>query len=193
MKMVKCPTCGKELKTLSKSHINSKFHKAALSKKGLSDDQDPALKGKKKKTTTSRKPRKVASTGITTRIEKLEQQMVELTQKVNSIIKFIRSGGDMGSNKLSHGRNESKGHVFPKNVLKAIKTCLKSKSRDERWVDIDDIVSILKANSNNLRSQLFQTIKEMFYKDKIDLAEGGNPKFPIIIQNHKFGRIASRS
>jgi len=173
---------------MTKAHITTATHQKNLQKKGISPDSDPTLQliepPKPKKQAESKKD------DITQRLEKLEALYQELSQQVTQISQILNTSGNK---KLLEQKTETQHVNYDRNsVLSAIAVCLKSKVVGERWVSIDDVIGVLKASSNEARHTLYQIIEEMFSKDVIDLAEGGDQKYPIRIGNRKFGMIAKQ-
>jgi hypothetical protein len=117
------------------------------------------------------------------RIERLEAAVQELSGTVQQIVRQLKPAPARLLGTQSREFSE-------KDVRRAISTCLRSKSVGERWVPLDDVVGVLQAGGSGDRESLYRVIAEMFYNDSIDLAEGGNPKYPLRIQGNNFGMVA---
>ena len=184
--MVTCPVCNKEYKTITKRHLVSKAHLANLKKKNISETEDPAKQlAPAQKSTT--KQRSKSSTTTSARVSALERAVADMQATLDRIVSHLRLPSVQDGTGSMHGRTKT---FTERDVKGAVSTCLKARQAGERWVAIDDIVGVLKVKSDSELHGLYQVMEAMFYNDAIDLAEGGEPKYPLRIKGHAFGMAA---
>ena len=193
---IKCPVCGSELKAMTKNHLGTKRHREALQKKGISPKDDPALKylstGKKPsraKTQINRKKEFSQLSEIEKRLINVERIIEELKQQQNMILSFLKQFNFQTEQK-SRLSKKPKIKLEEKDILTAINICMQNNNYESRWVLLDDVISVLKLNQEEDRKNLYNLLIKMFNKNKIDLAEGGDPKYPLIYQNRVYGTVA---
>ncbi len=87
-------------------------------------------------------------------------------------------------------RPEVKRKLREDDIILAINKCVQNSENESRWITLNEIVSVLKLNREEDRTTLNKLLVEMFNKNRIDLAEGGEPKYPLIYQNRIFGMVA---
>nr|MDO8113625.1 hypothetical protein [Candidatus Sigynarchaeota archaeon] len=191
--MITCPVCKIEYKVFRKEHLTSKDHLANLKRQGLTPENDPAKimleEMAKSKSVPEKKEKKKNKSAepdadLIRRIERLESAVQSLSETMERVLQHLKLG-------TIAAHNDDHPVIFTdNNVISAIMTCLKARGTGERWVALDDVVGVLKASSAPTRDSLYRVIEDMFYKDRIDLAEGGNPKYPLRIRGSNFGLIA---
>ncbi len=184
---VKCPVCGSELASFTKRHIDSKKHQATLKKKGISPSEDPALKLLKKK---PQPVKNQAIRGIEERVVKLETVINQIKENQDIILKILESLNIKETNVLKKKFSKPKKKLKIGDIRSAIAKCVQNNKNETLWVKLDDVISILKLNREDDRIALNKSLILMFNKNIIDLAEGGDPKFPLKYQNRTYGMIA---
>jgi len=195
--MTTCPICKSELKSITKKHLDSKGHKDALTKAGIAPAHDPTLEVIKKHATPKKskgsqtKPRLIPNkfnlipNNVNERLNNLESIVGSLQKQQNEIIYKLENLYKKFDVKVSKGVERQ---LKEEDVFQVIKICVQNNV--SRWIKIDDIISVLKLNQEQDRRALNKLLVKMFNNNLIDLAEGGDPKYPLIYQNKKFGMIA---
>jgi len=187
---VTCPVCGSSLKRMTKSHINTKKHQSALKEKGISPSEDPAKDLMKKKKTKSRTRASASTVQLQERLDRIEQAIQQLKSNQQLILEAISSSGISIKPKLSTSKPEPKFVISEKNIKSAIMKCVQNNRNQSLWVKLDDVISILKLNQEEERYKFYKLLVKMFNKNMIDLAEGGDPKYPLKFQNRIYGMVA---
>lgn len=166
------------------------MHQERLREKGYTNENDPTLPAPKAPASKGRGKKASGSSGsgasdvqIVQRLERLEASVQELAGMMQRVVQQLKIAP-------SSGREPALRAYSERDVNRAISTCLKSKGAGERWVALDDVVGLLKASGPGDREALYKVLADMFYNDRIDLAEGGNPKYPLRIQGNDFGMVA---
>ncbi|MHA1492107.1 MAG: hypothetical protein ACTSRI_20945 [Promethearchaeota archaeon] len=192
-----CPVCNTTLKTITQKHIDTNKHQNNLKKAGIEPSKDPTIKliPQPSRSKGSRKARIQKSTKIESSklfeqlnkkftvfekiIEDLQKNQKEIVKRINLINKRINL----------ESVEDSKRKLKIDDIVRAINKCIQNNNNESRWVKLDDIISILKLNREIDRVNLNKLLIKMFNKNLIDLAEGGNPKYPLIYQNRVFGML----
>ena len=183
--IIQCPVCNSKLKTITVRHLNSQKHQNALKKSGIDSKTDPALNFIKKK------PKKSVLTvkelkEISNRLIHLENIVDHLQKNQQKIFDALES---LHKNIKSEEILEKYKQLNDKDIFRAINKCIQMNEGKSRWVKIDDVISILKLNREQDRESLNKLLIKMFNQNSIDLAEGGDPKYPLIFQNRVFGML----
>lgn len=187
---IKCPVCGSELKVLNSRHINSKKHQRALKKKGISPQNDPALKYTKTKSSAKRKSQSSSIVQIKKRIKSLEEAVIEIKRNQSKIIKVLKSANVSKGHYSDQTPSERPSTLKVSNIKSAIVKCVHNNQDESIWVKIDEVISLMKLNRESERKQFNNLLIKMFNKNIVDLAEGGDPKYPVTFQNRMYGMVA---
>lgn len=186
---VKCPVCGSQLQSVTKKHIDSKKHQEALKKKGIPESQDPTLEILDKK--SQKKEVKKHITGeIDERVVNLEKTVNLLKENQEMILKMLESINLKESNYMNKTSLKPKYKLKIEDIQSAINRCVQNNNNKSLWVKIDDVISILKLNREEDRNNFDKIVIKMFNKNIVDLAEGGDPKYPLNYQNREYGMVA---
>lgn len=175
-----CPVCKKQLSRINPQHLGSKNHIAALEKAGIHPSEDPALKLQK---TIGKK--KISDSNI--RLANLEKMVQVLQKQQNEILRKLEF---LYENLEVSFHSEVKRQLGEDDIILAINKCVQNSENESRWITLNEIISVLKLNREEDRITLNKLLVEMFNKNRIDLAEGGEPKYPLIYQNRIFGMVA---
>jgi hypothetical protein len=187
---IKCPICGSELKVLNSRHINSKKHQKALKTKGISRSNDPTLDLIKKRKSTRKASKSSVIKNLEGRLNLLEEEISAIKKSQKIILKVMESA-NLISPKYSTKTDENKKSLLKASTIEsAIKKCVQNNQNRSIWVKIDDVISILKLNQEKERSVFNRLLIKMFNKNVVDLAEGGDPKYPLKFQNREYGMVA---
>ncbi|KKN04023.1 hypothetical protein LCGC14_1101700 [marine sediment metagenome] len=178
---ITCPVCKSQLLKMTKKHIGSKKHTDALRNAKIHASRDPALDLIKK---VQKKPSKKNNFDqIIYRLSNLEKIVYQLQKQQEQISNYINLKREVIKNKKIKD-------IKPKEILGAINRCVKSNQNQSRWVKINDVISLLKLYREQDLNGLNKILISMFNKNLIDLAEGGDPKYPVIYQNRIYGMVA---
>ncbi|MEJ2249367.1 MAG: hypothetical protein P8Y97_06875 [Candidatus Lokiarchaeota archaeon] len=187
---VKCPTCGKLLKVINRNHIDSKKHQNALKKKGLSETNDPVLKFISKKSTRRQKSSsKMTLNKLIERVDKIEFLIRDLKNNQDLIFKSLEKIGGSDSEIFMKKSQQLRKKIAKEDIKNAIAKCIQNNNNRSLWVKIDDVISILRLNREEDRDYFNRILVKMFNHNMIDLAEGGDPKNPVIYRNRQYGMI----
>jgi len=182
---MQCPVCNSKLKTMTMGHIKTQKHQNALKKSGIDSKTDPALNFIKK---TPEKPVSAIKDfkEINNRLFHLENIVDHLHRNQQKIFDTLAL---LNKDFKSEEFFEIDKQLNDNDVFRAINKCIQMNGGKSRWVKIDDIISILKLNREQNREILNKLLIKMFNQNSIDLAEGGDPKYPLIYQNRVFGML----
>ena len=178
---ITCPVCKSQLQKMTKNHVGTKRHAGALKKSGIDASKDPALdlivltKKKESKSNNFKK--------IELRISNLEKVVSQLKLQQEQILNYSNL-------KIDKIKKKKIRDLQPEEILGAINKCVQNYRRQSRWVKIDDVISLLKIYREEDLNNLNKILINMFNKNIIDLAEGGDPKYPVIYQNRIYGMAA---
>ena len=178
---ITCPVCKSKLQKMTKVHIGSKRHSSALQNAGINPSKDPALV--MIPTTQKKKSKDSITNQIEHRLSNLEKVVYQLQLQQEKILNY----SNLKSDKIKKKKIRD---IKPEEVLGAINKCVQNNQRQSRWVKIDDVISLLKINREEDLNNLNKILINMFNKNMIDLAEGGDPKYPINYQNRIYGMVA---
>ncbi len=178
---ITCPVCKSKLQKMTKGHIDTNKHSSALQDAGINPSKDPALG--MIQTTQKKKSKDHITNQIEHRLSNLEKVVYQLQLQQEKILNY----SNLKSDKIKKKKIRS---LKPEEVLGAINKCVQNNQRQSRWVKIDDVISLLKINREEDLNNLNKILINMFNKNMIDLAEGGDPKYPINYQNRIYGMVA---
>ena len=176
---ITCPVCKSQLQKITKNHLGTKKHSSALQKAGIKPSEDPALdlievsQKKKSKDDTSQ---------ILYRLSNLESVVNQLKIQQEQILNYLNI-------KVGVFKKKKVIEINQEQILGAIDKCVQINQRKSRWVKIDDVISLLKIYPEEDINNFNNVIIKMFNKNMIDLAEGGDPKYPILYQNRIYGMV----
>ena len=168
---VTCPVCKSQLQRITKDHLRTKKHLSALQKAGIKTSNEPALnliKTPKKKESKNRDIEQIVY-----KLLNLENVVNQLQIQQEQIFNYLNIKSDKARKKKV--KNISQGEI-----LDAIDKCVQIYNRKSRWVKIDDVISLLKIHREEELNSLNNILIMMFNQNVIDLAEGGEPKYPIL-------------
>ena len=186
---IKCPICGSLLKALNSRHIDSTKHQNALKKKGIPFSEDPTLKSIKKKISSNSSTKIKTINFLSQKIDNLEIVISEIKKNQNLILNILDSANLTPINN-SKKKNKQKISLNMSDIKSAIAKCVQMNKNESLWVKLDDVIGILKISPEGERAFFNKLLIKMFSKNIVDLAEGGNPKYPLIFQNREYGMIA---
>ncbi len=175
-----CPVCKSQLQRMTQGHIDTKKHFNALKKAGIDISKDPALDLIKPVQKKESKNQFIEQ--IEYKLANLENAVKHLQLQQEQIFNYL----NLKSDKIIEQKIRD---IKPEDILAAINKCIQNNQRQSRWVKIDDVISLLKINREDDLNNLNNILINMFNKNMIDLAEGGDPKYPIIYQNRIYGMI----
>ena len=179
-KKIICPVCKKQLIRINPQHLGSRDHIAALEEAGIHPSEDPALTLQK---TTGKKK----TSDLDIRIANLEKKVQIFQKQQNEILRkleFLYEDLEVSF------YPEVKRKLGEDDIILAINKCVQNSENENRWITLNEIISVLRLNREEDRTTLNKLLLEMFSKNRIDLAEGGEPKYPLIYQNRIFGMVA---
>ncbi len=179
-KKVTCPVCKRQLSRINVNHLRSKDHVAALKKAGILPSKDPTLQLQKTTAEKKTSDSNIKRANLEKIVQALQMQQIEILQKLEFLYKELE---------ISF-HPEVKRKLVEDDIILAINKCVQNSENESRWITINDIVSVLKLNREEDRTTLNKLLVEMFNKNRIDLAEGGEPKYPLIYQSRIFGMVA---
>ncbi len=180
-----CSVCGSKLKNITSRHIKSKKHQDALKKSKTKPSIDQALKltGAESKSRSSTK----SSNQIVDRLTRIEKVIKDLKSNQNRILMQLKNLSLDSTKPLTI---KAKKLLQSRDILSAINKCVQNNQNHSRWIKIDDVISILKLNHEEDRIYLYKDLVKMFTQNVVDLAEGGDPKYPLNYQNREYGMVA---
>lgn len=178
---ITCPVCKSQLQRMTKSHIDTKRHSNALQKAGIDTLKDPALD--LITTVQKKKSKNKIIEQIEHKLSNLENVVYQLQLQQEQIFNYL----NLKSDKI---KKKKVRDIKPEEILGAINKCVQNVQRQSRWVKINDVISLLKIYREEDLDNLNKILINMFNKNMIDLAEGGDPKYPIIYQNRIYGMVA---
>jgi len=178
---ITCPICKSQLQKMTIGHIGTNKHSSALQKAGIDPSKDPALG--LITTTQKKKSKGKINVQIEHRVSNLEKVVYQLQLQQEQILNHF----NLKSDKI---KKKKERYIKPEEILGAINKCVQINQRQSRWVKIDDVISLLKINREEDLNNLNKILINMFNKNLIDLAEGGDPKYPINYQNRIYGMVA---
>ncbi|MHA1151001.1 MAG: hypothetical protein ACTSR8_22495 [Promethearchaeota archaeon] len=187
---IKCPVCGSELKVLNSQHINSKKHQTALKKAGISSSKDPALELISKSKPKKKTAKSISNKKLEQKITDLEHKISELKKNQALILTILESANLTSLSMSSTQPSQQKIQLKASKIKGAIIKCVQNNKNESSWVKIDDVISILKLNREEERLVFKKLLMKMFSRNIVDLAEGGDPKYPLKFQNREYGMIA---
>jgi len=176
-----CPVCKSQLQKMTNKHIDSKKHTSALRKAKIDVSKDPALNLIKK--VQKKQSKKNNFEQILYRLSNLEKIVYQLQKQQEQISNYINLKSEVIKKKKIKD-------VKPKEILGAINRCVKNNQNQSRWVKINDVISLLKLYQEQDLNSFNKILISMFNKNIIDLAEGGDPKYPVTYQNRIYGMVA---
>jgi len=178
---VTCPVCKSQLQRITKDHLSRKKHLDALQKAGIKISNDPALKLIKSPQKKANKNTDIEQ--IVYKLSSLENVVNQLQIQQEQILNYLNIKSD--NNKKKKVRK-----ISQEEILDAIDKCVQIYQRKSRWVKIDDVISLLKIYHEEDLKNFNNILIKMFNQNMIDLAEGGDPKYPILYQNRIYGMVA---
>jgi len=184
---IECPVCKSKLQKITMDHISTLKHQKALKKAGIAPKLDPSLKLIKKKPIKSKvKNQTPRIAQIDNRISILEKVVNNIEKRQNELFSMITL---LNKGIKPESSIEIERKIKEKDVLRAINQSIRNNESRSRWVKLDDVISIMRLNREQDRMVLNKMLINMFNKNTIDLAEGGDPKYPLIFQNRIFGML----
>lgn len=178
---VSCPVCKSQLQKITKEHLKTKKHLSALQKAGIKASNDPALNLIKTPQKKERKNRDIEQ--IVDKLLNLENVVNQLQIQQEQIFNYL----NIKSDKVIKKKVKK---IKQEEILDAVDKCVQIYKGKSRWVKIDDVISLLKIHREEELNSLNNILIMMFNQNVIDLAEGGEPKYPILYQNRIYGMVA---
>ena len=178
---ITCPVCKNQLQRITKDHLRTKKHLNELQKAGIKSSNDPALS--LIKTPQKKESKNTAIEQIVYKLSNLENVVNQLQIQQEQILNYLNIKSD-------NSKKKKVRKISQEEILDAIDKCVQIYQRKSRWVKIDDVISLLKIHHEEELKNLNNILIKMFNQNMIDLAEGGDPKYPILYQNRIYGMVA---
>ena len=178
---INCPVCNSLLQEMTKGHLSTRKHTHALKIAGIDPSEDPAF---------SLIPKVQETILNDATLNQIEQRLVHLEDIVYQLL--VQQEKILNYYKLDSAktRKDRTRYIRSDEILEVINICIQTNKKKNRWVKIDDVVTMLKIKRKRDLESLDRQLITMFNKHLIALGKGGHPQHPINYQNHVYGMVA---